>query len=386
MRVGSMRAIIGVMATGAAWLLTVVIVGAQAAPAPKPQLSDEVFKNVQVLKGITVNEFMGTMGIFSAALGMSCEDCHKADDSNWANFAIDNSRKRMARAMITMMAGINKTNFGGRQMITCYTCHRGSDKPRTTPNVALLYGTPPPEDTSDIIAQARTAPMAEQVIDKYIQAIGGAQKIAALTSFTATGVSVGYGPEGDRRPVEIYAKAPAQRTTIIHTADGDSTTTFDGRLAWVAAPHRPVDVLGLTGADVDGLKLDADLTFPVRLKESLGRWRVGLPATIGDREMQVVQGTGANGLNATLYFDSDNGLLVRQIRFVDSPVGRLPTQVDYSDYRDVAGVKMPYKWTMTWLDGRDAFELTDVRPNVPVDAAKFGKPPAPVTPPGQKTN
>jgi photosynthetic reaction center cytochrome c subunit len=377
------RTMMAAASTAGAWALAVAMVSGQAATDQKPVLAEEVFKNVQVLKGITVNEFMGTMGIFSAALGMSCEDCHKADDSDWANFAIDNPRKRMARAMVTMMGGINKTNFGGRQMITCFTCHRGADKPRTTPNVALLYGTPPPEDTTDVIVQAKNAPMPEQVLDKYVQAIGGAQRVAAITSLTAKGVSIGYGPEAERRPVEIYAKAPAQRTTIIHTADGDSVTTFDGRTAWISAPHRPVDVLALTGPDFDGAKIDVDLTFPARIKESLTKWRTAMPAFVDGRELNVVQGTGANGATVTLYFDAESGLLVRQIRYVDSPVGRMPTQMDYSDYRDVSGVKMPFKWTHTWLDGRDSYELAEVRANAAVDAAKFAKPKAPVVP---KTN
>jgi hypothetical protein len=68
------------------------------------------------------------------------------------------------------------------------------------------------------------------------------------------------------------------------------------------------------------------------------------------------------------------------VRYTDSPVGKIPVQVDYSDYRDVSGVKMPFKFTMTWLDGRDNFELTQVRANVTIDAAKFAKP-APSTPP-----
>jgi hypothetical protein len=142
-------------------------------------------------------------------------------------------------------------------------------------------------------------------------------------------------------------------------------------------------VLALSGPDVDGARLDAELTFPARIKEGLTKWRVGMPAYINDRETQVVQGTGANGLTATLYFDSESGLLVRQIRYVDSPVGRMPTQFDYSDYRVVAGVRMPHKWTMTWLDGKENYELSEVRANVPVDAAKFAKPPAPKPP---KTN
>jgi outer membrane lipoprotein-sorting protein len=65
------------------------------------------------------------------------------------------------------------------------------------------------------------------------------------------------------------------------------------------------------------------------------------------------------------------------VRSVPSPVGRLPTQVDYSDYRDVAGVKLPFRWTVTWLDGRDTIELKEVRPNAPIDAARFARPTAP---------
>ena len=78
-----------------------------------------------------------------------------------------------------------------------------------------------------------------------------------------------------------------------------------------------------------------------------------------------------------LYFDKESGLLVRLIRYTDSPVGLNPTQIDYADYREVAGVKMPFRWTVTWLDGRSIIELTDVQPNASVDAAKFARPAAP---------
>src|SRR6267154_1745429 len=92
----------------------------QASLQQKPQMAEDVFKNVQALKGIPVDEFMSTMGIFSAALGMSCEDCHAANDSKWENYALDTSpRKRTARRMIQMMSRINKENFGGQQEVTC---------------------------------------------------------------------------------------------------------------------------------------------------------------------------------------------------------------------------------------------------------------------------
>jgi photosynthetic reaction center cytochrome c subunit len=359
-------------ATAVFVLLIAWLAGAQT-PSPRPRTAEEVFKNVQVLKGIPVDEFMNTMGVFSAALGMSCEDCHAANDSKWENYALDTSpKKRTARRMIQMMAAINKENFGGRQMITCWTCHRGGDHPKVTPNLATLYNMP--EEPDDIITPAPGAQSSDQILDKYIQAVGGAQRLATVTSFVAKGTSVGYGPEGTPRPVEIFAKAPNQRTTVIQTLNGVSTTVYDGRAGWIAAPLRPIPVLELTGSALEGLKLDAEFSFPGRIKEVVTKWRVGFPTTIDDREAQVVQGTAPGGSLATLYFDSESGLLIRCVRYSDSVVGRTPTQIDYSDYRDVAGVKMPFRFAVSWLDGKETFELTEIQANVAIDAARFARP------------
>jgi photosynthetic reaction center cytochrome c subunit len=344
-------------------------------PLASGQTAEEVFKNIQVLKGVPVNEFMGTMGVFSAALGMSCEDCHAANDSKWENYAADTSeRKRTARSMVAMMFGINKAYFGGKQVVTCYSCHRGGDHPKATVSLGALYGAPP-DDDDEIVQQAPDAPSVDQVFGKYVGALGGAERLAKLTSFAARGTSSGYGPESDKRPIEIFAKSPRQRTVVIRTANGDSTTIYDGRNGWIAAPFRPVAVVPLTGGELEGAKLDAELTFPARIKESLGQWRVGRPATIDKRKVQVVQGTSASGdAIGTFYFDTESGLLLRLVRYAGSPVGRIPTQYDYADYREVAGVKIPFRWTMTWLDGRENVELTEVQANVAIDPAKFAKP------------
>ena len=375
MKLGSRRIILGTTGTMVVWLMGVAVAGGQAESGPKPPMAEEVFKNVRVLRGIPVDQFMETMGFISASLGMSCEDCHAAGDSSWANYALDSARKQTARRMMLMVSTINQTNFGGRQVVTCYSCHRGGERPRVTPSLAALYA-PASEEPDDVLAQAPGAPSADQVLDKYLQALGGAQRLANFTSFVAKGTSTGYGPEG-KRPVEVFVKAPGQRATIIHTLDGDNTTIYDGRAGWIAAPHRPVPVLALTGGALDGARLDAELSFPGRVKQALGKWRVGFPTTIDNREVQVVQGTSAGGTLATLYFDGESGLLVRVVRYADSPVGRMPTQIDYADYREVSGIKMPFRWKVTWLDGLETFELSEVQPNVPIDAAKFARPAPP---------
>lgn len=366
-------------ATAAAvmWLVGVVLSAGQAQPGPKVPMAEEVFKNVRVLRGIPVDEFMGTMGVFSAALGWSCEDCHAASDAKWENYALDTSPKKVtARRMVTMMANINQTNFGGRQIVTCYTCHRGSNRPRVTPSLAALYGATTLDEPDDVVLPATGQPPAVQILDNYIQALGGPQRLAGLTSVSAKGTSAGYGPEGTR-PIEIFAKAPDLRTTIIHTLDGDHTTVYDGKGGWIAAPHRPVPVLALTGGEADGARLDAELLFPARIKDTLGNWRVGVPSEIDDKPVQVVQGSRPAGALATFYFDSASGLLVRVVRYAASRVGRLPTQTDYADYRDVSGIKIPFRVKVTWLDGQENIELTDVQLNRPIDAARFAKPSAP---------
>ena len=379
MRLVWRRPVLGVGVTACAWLMAATIVGGQAAP-PAP-LAEQVFKNVQVLKGITVNEFLGTMGVFSAALGMSCEDCHNADDSKgWAGYAEDNPRKQMARVMVTMMATINRTNFRNRQLVTCYSCHRGQDRPKVSPALDNIYAFPPADEPLDVITQVKTSPTADEVFEKYFKAIGGTQRLAALTSFTATGTRVGYGPESETSPFQIFARSPAQRTTVIQTTNGNSISTFDGTRGWLSAPFRPVDVLEVTGQELEGMKFAAAVAFPGGVKQMASQWRVGRATVIGEREAYVVQGTGASGALASLMFDTEDGMLLRSIFYADSPVGRLPVQFDYSDYRDVAGVKMPFKYTMTWLDGRDFIELKEIRPNTPIDAARFARPPAPPPP------
>lgn len=370
----SQRIVLRVAAAAA--VLTSALAYGQDSPA-KPLMSDQFFKNIQVLKGIPVNEFMATMGFFSASLGYSCENCH--DGNSWENYIADTPKKRTARGMVAMVTTINKNFFGGRQVVTCYACHRGGDHPKITPDLTALYSAPS-EEADDVIKPSTTGPSADQIFDQYAKAIGGAQKIANLKSYAAKGSSVGYGLDADKQPVEIYANAsPAQRTTIVHGPAGESVDAYGGRSGWmsgpqIAGPNLKVPVLTLAGEDLEGARLDAEFFFPGRAMQTISQWRAGTPTEIDDHDVQVVQGTSAGGVLVSLYFDAETHLLLRSVRYTNSPVGRIPTRVDYSDYRDVAGVKMPFKWTVTWLDGRETFELTDVQPNVEIDATKFGKP------------
>src|SRR5215467_4710111 len=144
-------------------------------PSPdKPLLAEQVFKNIQVLKGIPVDDFMQTMGLMTAALQFDCSDCHTNAGTDSVDWAADTPRKRTARRMVTMVTKINNENFGGRQMVTCWSCHRNRDRPLVTPTMATIYGTPTFEP-DDVVVQAPGAPSAESILNRYIEAAGGAQ-------------------------------------------------------------------------------------------------------------------------------------------------------------------------------------------------------------------
>src|SRR5580700_10422481 len=372
------------------------LAAAQSAPSGKPLMSDQVFKNVRALKGIPVDDFMETMGLISAALSFDCSDCHTGAGTDKVDWAADTPRKVIARTMINMVATINKNNFQGREAVTCWTCHRNRDKPLVTPVFETIYGEPTLAP-DDVIASAPGLPSPESILDRFIHASGGAQRLAGLTSIDATGTSAGFGGFGGGGAVEIVAKAPDKRATIIlfkaETGRGDQIRTYDGKTGWVRTPLNVLGEYQLIGGDLDGARFDAQLSFPGQIKQILTNLRTGQPTTITGLQMSqsqaavqkdansgksfnvdVVQGNGPRGLLVTLYFDRQTGLLLREMRYSETPIGRVPTQIDYSDYRDVNGLKLPFRVAYVWLDGRDSIVLDEIKTNVPIDEAKFGRP------------
>ena len=343
----------------------------QAQPPASVPTSDQVFKNIQVLKGIPVDQFMDAMGMFSSSLGYDCSSCHAQEiHTDRAAFATTTPLITRARQMIAMMNSINEANFGGRPRVTCYTCHRTSPTPDDVPSLAAQYADLVDEPNSMTLVRSRTV-TPDQVFAKYMQALGGAQKVMALTSLSARGSYGGFNTGGADIPIEINAKAPNQRMQIVRAPDAENVKVYNGQKAWVAEGWRPLPLMELTAGNLEGARIEALTLFPATLKDSFTGWQVGT-ATIDDKPVQVLQGrSGAMPVN--FYFD-DAGLLVRTVRWNRTPVGTVPTQTDFSDYRDVAGVKIPFKTVITWTDGQNTIALNQVQANVPMDAAKFAVP------------
>ena len=373
MQFGSRRTFPGATAIAVVCLLG----GAMAAPtqnAPDaPALAGDVFKSVVLLKGIPVDTFFDAMGMFANAMGNDCTFCHSPTAAlDRAAFAAPTPRIMRARQMIVMMNTINTNFFGGQPRVTCFTCHGGNQRPRADPNLALQYSTPPEDpNVRDFPADTRISAM--QVFDKYLQAIGGAERLGRLSSFVARGTYSGFDTAFEKVPVEIFANAPGQLTTMVHMSAGTSVRTFDGRNGWMAGPDTPVPLVALTAGNLDRARLEAILSFPAGIGQTFSQWRVGR-AVLGDSEVLVVQAMEAGQPVVNLYFDPTSGLLVRLVRWTQTPVGFVPTQIDYTDYREVAGVKMPFHKTVTQTFMQVNIELSEVQPNVPVDAARFARP------------
>jgi hypothetical protein len=343
-----------------------------------------------VLRGIPVKEFMETMGFFAAALSLNCSDCHgEASGSSWARYADDTPLKQASRRMVLMVNAINRANFNGAPAVTCYTCHRGSQRPKVIPSLAQQYSAPPDEDPDEIQPHpaVRTTMTAEQILDRYIQAVGGAANAAKLTSFTAKGTYEGFDSDFEQVAFDVYAKAPDMRTTVIHMRAGDSTTAYNGREAWAAGPSdlTPVTLMSLVGDSLSGVRVDAQLAFPGQIKQVLMDWRTGFPPlTLDGRPVDVIEGRLPGGYPVKLYFDKETGFLVRSVRYSKTAVGTVPITVVYSNYRDVPGlgVKIPYTWEVIWTNGRGTYNVTALQPNATIDAARFGRP----TPPAEARN
>jgi photosynthetic reaction center cytochrome c subunit len=338
------------------------------------KLAEEQFKNIQVLKGIPADQLIPAMQFISASLGVDCDYCHdhQAMDSD------AKKPKKVARQMITMMFDIDKNNFDGRLEVTCNSCHRGAAKPVSIPAIKDEEMTGPGEAGKKLVENA-AFPKPEELLEKYLAAVGGAAAVEKITSKVQKGKLIAFG--GQSFPAEVYSKAPDKRVSVMHLKDGDSVTAFDGQRGWLSVPGRPVHMM--SASENESARLDADLYFPVHVTTLSSKFKVERGEKFDGHDTYLVEGREEGRPPLRLYFDTQTGLLLRMIRYAQSPLGLNPTQIDYADYREVDGLKVPFRWTVSRPGNRFAIQVEEMKHNVPVDDAKFTGPPPP-PPPAQQ--
>jgi len=338
-----------------------------SAPA-RPKLAEQEYKNIQALKGIPAEQVIPSMQFIAASLGVECEYCHVAR----ANEKDDRKPKVTARKMINMMMAINRDNFEGHREVTCYSCHRGSKDPVGTPITTYEEPLRTGGEEKKTGEAKPELPAAEQLLDKYVAAIGGSEALQKITSRVQKGTVTAFGSQ--HFPAEVYSKAPDKRVSIMHLQNGDSITAFDGKQGWLGVPGR---VHMMSAAENDAARIDADLYFPAHVKTLYAKFSVELGEKVDGHDTCLVVGRNDGQPPLRLYLDKESGLLLRLIRYAETPLGRNPTQIDYADYRDANGVKVPFQWTIARPGGRFSIQVEQIQQNVPVDDAKFVAPTPP---------
>ena len=359
------------LAIGTAWAQSAAL-PAPASGGPAPKLAEEQFKNIQALKGVPADQVIPAMQFIAASLGVECEYCHVEH----ANEKDDKKTKVTARKMINMTMAINKENFERHREVTCYSCHRGSAQPVGTPIIAAEEPRPAADEAKKPGEEKASLPAAEQLLDKYLAAIGGAEALQKITSRVQKGTLTAFG--GQHFPMDVYSKSPDKRFSVMHLQGGDSVTAFDGKLGWLSVPGR---VHMMSAAENAAARIDADLYFPAHVKTLYQKFRVDAGEKIDGHETYLVVGRSESLPSLRLYLDKESGLLLRLIRYAETPLGRNPTQIDYADYRDANGVKIPFRWTLARPGNSFTIQVEQVQQNVPVDDAKFVAPPPPQAPP-----
>ena len=346
--------------------LAAFILAANAQEQPAPKTAAQQFKNIQILKDIPADQIIPTMQFISGALGVDCEFCHVEH----ANDKDDKKEKQSARKMIEMELAINKSHFKNEIEVTCYTCHRGSPHPVGTPILIANAGKMPEHEHHEISAQ-ESLPTADQILDKYLAAVGGADALHKIKTRVQRGT---VEAAGQQYPIEIYSEAPEKRLSISHPSFGESVTAFNGQAGWLTTPR---GVHPMNASERQSARIDAQIYFPVQIRELYQEFKVHPGETIDGHATFLVTAKGASTSPLRLFFDQQTGLLLRLIRYTETPLGHNPLQVDYADYRDASGLKIPYQWTLTRTSGSFTIRVTGVQENVPIDEKLFVMPPIP---------
>ena len=389
MRSGIKIVAIAVATLGAAWL----------APAQQaPRTAAQQYKNIQVFKDAPATEFIQSMRFLSTALGVECEFCHQGTRS------VDTPNKIKARQMMAMMQKINADNFGGAQVVTCNTCHNGNHIPVNAPTPTGQYSAegpqvfykptaPPVGATDDVmyeaykehtekenVARAAATPTVDQILAKYVTALGGDAAIRKVTSRVVTATVEaspnvrGAGPMVFTQQVQ-YSKTPNVAATTIQGFGGATTGRgFDGSDAWTQAANG--NVTAVAGVDGARAKRDADFYRALNLKQEYTRLALTGSGKVGSRDVWIVNGVVAGDNPDTLYFDKESGLLLRKGSYNTTTLGKYVINTDYEDYREVAGVKLPFLIRTLSVSPADTLivRVEKVESNTAIDAAKLAKP------------
>ncbi|HEX8560944.1 MAG TPA: c-type cytochrome [Pyrinomonadaceae bacterium] len=404
---GVVCAALALAASGALWGRAALSQGPAAGDKPVEQTR----KNIQVLKGLPESQLIPEMNFISAALGVQCGFCHvnkgrdpQTGQTNWVWESDEKEEKKVARDMMRMVLTVNSGDFGlSRGQVTCYTCHRGQEHPQNLPALPLAAPAPgarPTPPAGGGAAPAAGAPAAgapatgaapgataggahtaaaasrpelptvQQVFDRYVAAVGAPAAVARFQTQAVKGTITG--PQGRAQNYEVTVKGADRFLLVTEGQQGKVTQALNGPAGWILTPRegRALNPLELANARRSAESL-AVLKFT-----PAATMRVGGRRKVGDRDAIVVIDRPSEMVQRRYFFDAETGLLVRVVTLTDAVLNQIPEQVDYEDYRDVEGVKMPFTVRFSSVVPllNQTRAVAEVRPGVAVEDALFAMP------------
>jgi hypothetical protein len=361
--------------------------GAQQQPPPDAPV-EQTRKNIQVLKGLPEGQLYHLMNFVAASMGARCDYCHVTagknaqGQTNWVWESDDKPQKVAARRMMRMTMQLNQTNLADfhDQKITCYTCHRSSTDPLRMPMLPLAQSGHEPGPTGPLNTSQPSAPTAEEVLAKYVAAVGGREAIAGVKTVVMRGTR--EASQGRVWPVEVtLAGADKYAVVASFPAQGQQPAYevrqgYSGGKGWIKSPR---GVREFTAAELSDIRGGVALVSPIKIAQPFPQMTFGGVRKVGERDAYVLVNKPAPDTTVRYFFDRETGLLVRQLKLRETVLNALPEQVDFEDYRDVGGVKLPFKITISAIDTYDssARKFTEIKTNVPVDETIFAMPAAP---------
>jgi hypothetical protein len=325
--------------------------------------AEQVYKNIQVLKDLRAAELDGVMSFMCAALGVGCTYCHT---NPWESD--QKPAKIAARRMIQLTRSINVEHFSGNPAVTCYTCHHGQHN--SVPNPPIDIAVERSSDDESVAAATTSLPSTDEIIDKYLRAVGGASAIDSLKTRVSRGTesTTNRMTPPKRVSIEIVQAAPDKLLIARSGASGTTSEGFDGVKGWNKDERGGREI---KDSELDRTKKEADFFRYLKLRDTYPQMRILGKENTDGREVFVVGATSREGERDKLYFHLASGLLVRKSSAFRTAFGSIPEVMDFSDYREVSGVKLPF--TITW--SRPPFgyvrKLNEIRINSLIDPLRF---------------
>jgi photosynthetic reaction center cytochrome c subunit len=363
--------------------------GNEVQPAPQEKTVEQVQKNIKVLNGMPQSQLIPVMNYIAASLGRRCNFCHVNKDGQWDYASDEKPEKATAREMMKMVLGVNKTTFKGETEVGCYTCHRGRNHPDSFPPLPLPTPPPRPAAPPPTAPAATTAPpplpsptpagpTADDILNKYITAIGGQAAVGKLKTLTMLGTYAGA--SGETIPYEVHLSAPDKFLIRATIPQGVVERGFDGKVGWEKSARGVAELPAVT---LNELKSIFHFYRNLKLKEQFSQLRFAGREKIGDRDVIVLTGRTVDTRRERLFFDAETGLLLRRIEYTPTMIGVIPNQTDFEDYRDVAGVKLPFSARVAAVQIGNPVatrKYSEIKMNPPLPDTNFVMPARPANP------